>query len=529
MAPHALWALRHGARAAARGLAPRRSLSSMADVRDPLAPKLAPFRRTKIVCTVGPATWSDEGISGLLDAGMNVMRINCSHGDHALYERVIKTLRDQVHTRDTAASHLLESVNVSCAVALDTKGPEVRLGDFAEAGHKGVAIKKGDKVALSVNPDNRSGMTKELLFVDYGNLGKSLSKGSKVYVDDGLLSLVVEEIQQDDSGLDVVQCIAENSAQVGSRKGVNLPGAVLDLPAVSKKDRADLEFARAQAVDLVFASFVRRAEHVREIREILGPDIGIVAKIENAEGLRNIDEIIEEADGVMVARGDLGIEIPQENVFLAQKWMVAKANLRGKPVICATQMLDSMTRSPRPTRAECADTANAVLDGCDAVMLSGETANGEYPELTVRTMARICQTAEHAVDHKGLTDTIRTETRGTPNKPICEALVVSAVVAAEEENAKLMLVLSETGISARIAAKYRPSSLILCITSNQATARQLQLTYGTRVHAVPGGMPIDAAIESGLRQAAQWGLVSRGDRVVAVHSQGSVMRLLDCE
>jgi pyruvate kinase len=228
----------------------------------------------------------------------------------------------------------------------------------------------------------------------------------------------------------------------------------------------------------------------------------------------------------VVARGDLGIEIPLEAVLLAQKMIVSKSNLAGKPVICATQMLESMTRSPRPTRAECADTGNAVLDGCDAVMLSGETANGSYPSLCVETMSRICQTAEYSIDNRQTTETIRELTAGQP-KLLCDSLVLSAVVAAAEEKAKCMIVMSETGISARLASKYRPQATIIVVTSNQAVARRLQLQYGIRVHAIPKNMDLQEAISSAVKRGYKWGLVSKGDRVVVVHSQGSSMRFVE--
>uniref|UniRef100_A0A7S2S1R5 Pyruvate kinase n=1 Tax=Mucochytrium quahogii TaxID=96639 RepID=A0A7S2S1R5_9STRA len=491
---------------------------------DPLVPRLAPDRKTKIVCTVGPASWDENGVRKLLAAGMNVMRLNCSHGDHSLYEKTINTLRKCVAEVEDADS-LVVVQNVSCAVAIDTKGPEIRLGDFAKGGEP-ISVPVGKTLRLHVNPDMRACQDADNLFVDYPSLRKAVFPGAKIFVDDGLLSLEVGSFEKDGAGHDVVICTAENEAKISSRKGVNIPGADLDLPAVSEKDREDLKFAREQHVDYIFASFIRKPSHVREIREIVGPEIKIIAKIENQEGIKNINGIITEADGVMVARGDLGIEIPQENVFLAQKLIVSKANLVGKPVICATQMLDSMTRSPRPTRAECADVANAVLDGCDAVMLSGETANGLYPFHTVDTMSKICRTAEYSQDSRVVMENIRNANLDSI-KPECEALVVSAVVATFEEDAKLLIVLSDSGESARIAAKYRPAACILCLTSNEKAARRLQLTHGIKVIAIPKEMSPQEQISVGVKKAFHLGIVGEGNRVVAIHSRQSFMKLLD--
>ena len=328
-------------------------------------------RKTKVVCTIGPKSASRSSINELLHAGMNVLRLNCSHGDHAFYRDVIGNLWDSLDRVRHSMAEPGISIDFSdgaredmCAVALDTKGPEIRTGVYSneaieDSPMRELRIERGASVTIHTSDDMEMNQTGDNIWCDYRSLPSILKKDDKVFIDDGLLSLRV--VSSEGSK---VECVAENTSLLGERKGINLPNVVVDLPAVSEKDRKDLEFARAdKRVDFVFASFIRCAANVEEIREIVGPDVRIISKIENAEGIDNIDEIIEASDGIMVARGDLGIEIPPERVFLVQKQIVSKCNVAGKPVICATQMLESMTRNPRPTRAECGDVANAVLDG----------------------------------------------------------------------------------------------------------------------------------------------------------------------
>ena len=317
-------------------------------------------RKTKIVCTIGPKTASKDSINSLLHAGMNVLRLNCSHGDHDFYRNVIGTLRECLD--DVQHSHHIDfdhgAREDTCAVALDTKGPEVRTGVYKEdviassacknTALREVRIERGSEVEIHCDPGMEFEQTPQGIWCDYQNLPNLAKPGNKIFIDDGLLSLRV--VSAHDKS---VKCVAENSSLLGERKGVNLPGVEVDLPAVSEKDLLDLEFARDDhRVDFVFASFIRSADNVREIRELVGPDIAIISKIESEQGVDNIDEIIEASDGIMVARGDLGIEIPPERVFLVQKMILAKCNVAGKPAICATQMLESMIRNPRPTRAE---------------------------------------------------------------------------------------------------------------------------------------------------------------------------------
>ena len=410
----------------------------------------------------------------------------------------------------------------ACAVALDTKGPEIRTGVYDDAAVgssqlRELRIERGSTVVIHTSDDMEEAQTRDNIWCDYRSLPNILKEDDKVFIDDGLLSLRVISVAEDK-----VTCIAENTSLLGERKGINLPNVDVDLPAVSEKDRKDLEFARAdKRVDFVFASFIRCAANVEEIRKIVGPDVRIISKIENVQGIDNIDEIIEASDGIMVARGDLGIEIPAERVFLVQKQIVRKCNLVGKPVICATQMLESMTRNPRPTRAECGDVANAVLDGSDAVMLSGETAKGNFPIETLSIMGRICQAAEASEDYSTLFENVNKSTKRPMSS--AEALVSAAVSAAYHEKAKMIVVITETGKTAQLVAKYRPECPILAMTANDSAARKLQLVRGAQVIKVPSIMnattcdlDTEPIVERAYKEAIKMGIAKLGDRAVLI-------------
>lgn len=416
----------------------------------------------------------------------------------------------------TPLSNDIERPDKALAIALDTKGPEIRTGVMRDG--KEVSINKGMELTISVDDQYKDVCDDKVIYVDYKNLPKMIDVGKKIYVDDGVLSFQVLEKHDDH-----IKVRALNNGRLSSRKGVNLPGTPIDLPALSEKDKRDLEFGVKHGVDMIFASFIRRGSDVKDIRRVLGTkgkNIKIISKLENHQGCQNFDEILAETDGVMIARGDLGIEIPCERVFVAQKMMIAKCNLVGKPVACATQMLDSMTYNPRPTRAEVSDVANAVLDGADLVMLSGETAKGSYPVETVQTMAATCELAESVICYPPLFNELRSLTPWPTETT--ETIACAAVSAAAEENAGAILVLSKSGETARLASKYRPSQPIVVITRNEETARQSHLHRGVfpfiyREDPLERWQDdVEARIKWGILRAKDSGLVHSNEAVVVV-------------
>ena len=373
------------------------------------------------------------------------MRINASHGNHEYFLSVVENVR-QVEK---------EAPGRPLAIALDTKGPEMRTGVMVN--NEDQKISMGHEFIVTTDPQYAEKCSAEYLFIDYENLPAKVKPGRVIFVDDGVLSLQVESIDGTN-----VHVRALNNGVLSSRKGVNLPLTEVDLPAISDKDRKDLEFARDNDLDYIFASFIRSGENVREIRSILGEkgsSMKVISKIENHRGLQNFDEILEETDGVMVARGDLGIEIPAPQVFLAQKMIISRCNIVGKPVICATQMLESMTVNNRPTRAEVSDVANAVVDGADCVMLSGETAKGAYPIEAVTMIAETAYLAEQSMSYPALFNEMRNLTR-VPTETN-ETISLAAVSASLEQQAGAILLMSTSGNTARLVSKYRPACPIL--------------------------------------------------------------------
>jgi len=474
-------------------------------------------RRTSIICTIGPKTGTPEKLLALRNAGMNVMRLNFSHGSYEFHGGLIANLRKTFETNP----------GPPVAIALDTKGPEIRTGMIVE--NDGNAdLKKGNSIKLTSDKEWFEKGTSECVYCDYVNLPKVVNINSLIYVDDGLLSLKVTE-----KGSDFVICEVQNDAKLGSRKGCNLPEIDVDLPALSTKDKADIDFAVEQNVDMIFASFIRKAQDVRDVRAQLGEkgkDIKIMSKIENHEGVRNFDEVLKETDGVMVARGDLGIEVPPAKVFLAQKMMISKCNIVAKPVICATQMLDSMTYNPRPTRAEVSDVANAVLDGADCVMLSGETAKGDYPTETVTVMGEICREAEAAYFYKQVFRDLRDASLkkwNVDNKDhqTTTETIAGAVVEAsnDNDNIKAIFVLSTSGTSARYISKYRPQVPIFMITHNDKTGRQGHLSRGVfpLIHDIDQGGDsfqdyVDKRLDWAQEKVKSMAMISTGDEIICV-------------
>mmetsp|Transcript_44760 Transcript_44760/g.140360 ORF Transcript_44760/g.140360 Transcript_44760/m.140360 type:complete len:534 (-) Transcript_44760:80-1681(-) len=457
-----------------------------------------PLRKTKTVCTVGPKTSMPGPLNELVQNGMNIMRLNFSHGKHEDAARCIRTLRD---------------ITDRVAIAIDTKGPEIRTGLTVD--DVDIQLETGDEVVLTTNDAFKEQCSSDQIYVDYMDLPSTVHVGSMIFMDDGLLRLEVMDILDDG-----VRCVARNSAALGSRKGVNLPGAIVTLPAVSKKDAGDLRFAAAQDVDMIFASFVRKAEHVHEIRDVLvkagNPYIKIISKIENLEGVQNYEEILDASDGIMVARGDLGIEIPFEKVFVAQKYMIRCANLVGKPVICATQMLESMIKNPRPTRAEVSDVANAVLDGADCVMLSGETTKGAWPNEAVKTMTTIATEAEASMDSKARQEWALA---AVPNETAnIEAIAAAAVKLAGDQGTDVIIAVSETGDTVSYAAKYRPVAPVIAATQSKRVARYANLLRGVYPILIEKGfLNVDQVIADAIEEAKRLGLTKTGGRVVVLH------------
>jgi len=498
-------------------------LQWMSQLRVDVEPTAA--RKTTIICTIGPNTNSVEMITQLRNAGLNVVRMNFSHGSYDYHQSVIDNTR--------LSQELYPGRPV--AIALDTKGPEIRTGNMRDGVE--IPIAAGHEMTFSTNEEYKDVCDDEVMYVDYLNLPKVIEVGKTIYVDDGVLSFEVLEILEDG-----VRVVARNNGRLCSRKGVNLPNTAVDLPALSEKDQEDLKFGVKNRVDYIFASFIRRGQDVKDIRAVLGHEgrfIKIISKIENHQGVENFDEILAETDGVMIARGDMGIEIPCERVFIAQKKLITKCNLAGKPVICATQMLESMTYNPRPTRAEVSDVANAVLDGADCVMLSGETAKGKYPIDTVHTMHEICKLAETVICYPSLFNELRSLTV-LPTETT-ETVACAAVAAAHEQNAGAIIVLTTSGKSARLISKYRPQAPIIVVTRSATTARQIHLYRGcypflypkapSALTSILSANPIsqlspigdgswqedvDERLKWGLDQAIRYNLLQPGQPVVVV-------------
>ncbi|MGC4376115.1 pyruvate kinase [Fictibacillus sp. Mic-4] len=450
------------------------------------------MRKTKIVCTIGPASESVETLTELIKAGMNVARLNFSHGDYEEHGARIENIRK-------AAKQLGKTV----AILLDTKGPEIRTQNL-EGGE--AHLKAGEELIISMS--EVLGNEKKIS-ITYPGLIEDVHVGSKILLDDGLIELEVTAIGDNEITTKIL-----NSGTLKNKKGVNVPNVSVKLPGITEKDAKDIEFGIEQGVDFIAASFVRRATDVLEIREILekhnATDIQIIPKIENQEGVDNIEDILAVSDGLMVARGDLGVEIPAEEVPLVQKELIKKCNDLGKPVITATQMLDSMQRNPRPTRAEASDVANAIFDGTDAIMLSGETAAGNYPVEAVKTMHKIAERAESALDYRTILQQRSKESKTT----ITDAISQSVSFTALNLEAKAIITATERGLTARNTAKYRPKAPIIAVTSYEEVCRKLALVWGVNPVQGEKAKTTDEMFQIAVETALDNQLIDHGDLVV---------------
>lgn len=449
------------------------------------------MRRTKIVCTIGPASQSVVALKELLKQGMNVARLNFSHGSHEEHLERINNIRQA--SKET---------NIPVAIMLDTKGPEIRTGVTKD--NAKIQLDAGKKIILTTEEVEG---TPEKITISYKELYRDVKVGSTILIDDGLIGLEVEAIKGEE-----IHCAIVNGGEISSRKGVNVPNVDISLPAITEKDFDDITFAIRNNLDFIAASFIRSASDVLEIRKILedhDSGIHIISKIENRQGVNNIDEIILVSDGLMVARGDLGVEIPAEEVPLVQKMMIRKCNAVGKPVITATQMLDSMIRNPRPTRAEASDVANAIFDGTDAIMLSGETAAGKYPLQAVQTMHKIAMKAESALRFE--------EVKGhaiRPEKTMTDAISHATCTTAHDLGASAIITATQSGSTARMVSKYRPTAPIVAATPDERVLRKLLLKWGVFPVLSPKTDGTDEMIQKSVESARNADLIKCGDLIV---------------
>ena len=450
------------------------------------------MRKTKMICTIGPASEDEAILEKIIKAGMNASRHNFSHGDHEEHRGRIEKVRK-----------IAKKLNKQIAIVLDTKGPEIRTGKFEP---NKVELQKGSEFTIYAGGDVVGDTTK--CSVTYTGLANDVKAGDTILIDAGLVGLTVQSIDGN-----AIKCVVNNTGLVGTHKGVNVPGVSIKLPALTEKDEADLIFGCEMGVSAVAASFIRKADDVIAIRKLLnehgGENILIISKIENQEGVDNIDSILEASDGIMVARGDLGVEIPIENVPGVQKMIIEKCNAAGKPVVTATQMLDSMIRNPRPTRAEVSDVANAIFDGTDAIMLSGESANGDYPVEAVQTMARIAEKAEAQLQYRVAVS------KAKHHIPAIAGVISRATCnAAAELEATAILSSTQSGATAKRLSQCRPECPIVAITPDDKVAKQLIFSWGVFPILSDKMASTDEMMEKSVKIAEENGFVKKGDTVV---------------
>jgi pyruvate kinase len=450
------------------------------------------LRRTKIVCTIGPASDSISMIKKLLVAGMDVARLNFSHGTHEEHKRRIKSIRQAA-----------EETGQNVAIMLDTKGPEIRLGFFKE---EPVRLEQGDQVVLTTEPVKGD---RKLIPITYSGLPGDVRIGDTILVADGLIAMKVLSTTDTE-----IYCTVMNAGELTSQKGVNVPGVEVSLPSITEKDVQDIIFGVEQKLDYIAASFIRKASDVLSIRHILeeaGGNLDIISKIESRKAVNNLDEIIKVSDGIMVARGDLGVEIPVEEVPLLQKTIIEKCNLVGKPVVTATQMLESMIHNPRPTRAEASDVANAIFDGTDAVMLSAETAIGKYPLESVEMMARIARRSEAALHYEEMlikkgTDTLK--------QTVTNAISYATCAIAQNLGAAAIIISTESGHTAKMVSRYRPRAPIVAVTPSAEVMRKLALIWGVNPLTAQGRESTDEMMDEAIDTSLNAGLINGGDLIV---------------
>lgn len=451
------------------------------------------MKKTKIVCTMGPNSNDLDVMRKLVQEGMDIARFNFSHGDH-----------EEQKARMDALKKIRQEEGKHIAILLDTKGPEIRTG-LLKDGQK-VQLVEGETFVLTT--EEIEGDSKRVS-ITYEGLVEDAQIGGKILIDDGLIELKVEDIK----GKDII-CKIINGGELGQRKGVNVPNVPIRLPAITEKDKEDIRFGAQQDIDFIAASFVRNADCIREIKALLrecgAPYTPVIAKIENAEGIENLDEILEVADGIMVARGDLGVEIPAEQVPYIQKMMIRKCKEMYKPVITATQMLDSMMRNPRPTRAEVTDVANAIYDGTDAVMLSGETAQGKYPLEALRMMVQICENTESHLDHEEILSKMEKQRM----KNTSSALGYATVSAAMNLDAKCILVPTGSGATARVISKFQPEMDVLAVSPNARALRRMQIYWGVRPYESMQFETTEAICGNAIAVAKEKNYVETGDVTV---------------
>ena len=449
------------------------------------------MRKTKIICTIGPASESEEKLRALIEAGMDVARFNFSHGTYEEHKAKFKRL-----------VRLRREMGRPVATLMDTKGPEIRLRDF-EGGK--VMLERGEEFILTT--EEVMG-TAQRATISYKGLVNDVRKDSCILIDDGLIELRVDSVTDTE-----IHCTVINGGPVSNHKGVNVPGAELSMPFISEQDRSDIEFGCKMGYEYIAASFVRTADDVRDIRKILdqfGSRMKIIAKIESTQGVNNIDEILDEADGVMVARGDLGVEVPLEEVPVYQKHIIHLAETRGKIVVTATQMLDSMMHNPRPTRAEATDVANAIYDGTTAIMLSGETASGSYPVEAVETMSRIATAAENDVNYRK-----RFSKRYDEGETdVTTAISHSTCMVARDINARAIITVTMSGFTARQISKYKPLCPIVACSVSEPVACQMNLLFGVIPQNIPQEDNEEMLFEAAVMAAKNAGYAEKGDKVV---------------